>query len=193
MENYFTGLGKRIREVRKQEKLTINTVAERANVSNGLISKVENGRTIPSLPVLLNIVSSLNMDIAEFFQGIRVNEPLNFIVTRKDQYTTVEKEECSVGFTYKSIFSKHFNSMGFEAVILEVAANSTRKKIESDAYEFKYILKGACTYHIAEQIVDLNQGDSLFFDGRVPHTPVNNTQESCIMLVVYFYLPEQNR
>ncbi|MHC5202942.1 helix-turn-helix domain-containing protein [Myroides sp. LJL119] len=193
MENYFTGLGRRIRQVRKQEKLTINALAQRANVSNGLVSKIENGRTIPSLAVLLNLVWALKIDIGEFFQGISLQESLNYVVVRKEQYSVVQKEQYSKGFIYKSIISKHFNSMGLEAVLLEITPFSKRNKIKSDAFEFKYILSGSCSYNIGKETIELNQGDSLFFDGRIAHAPSNQSDQNCLMLVVYFYLPTQDR
>ena len=52
MDNFLIGIGKRIKEIRKKQHITINTLATNAQVSNGLISRIENGRTIPSLPVL---------------------------------------------------------------------------------------------------------------------------------------------
>ena len=58
MEDYLIGIGKRIKKIRKEKQLTISDVATKASVSNGPISRIENGRTIPSLPVLLNIITS---------------------------------------------------------------------------------------------------------------------------------------
>ena len=42
MEDYIITIGKRIKQIRKDKKLTINDIAQRADVSNGLISRVEN-------------------------------------------------------------------------------------------------------------------------------------------------------
>lgn len=72
MEDYIITVGKRIKQIRKDKKLTINDIAQRADVSNGLISRVENGRTIPSLPVLFSLISALETDIALFFKDLPV-------------------------------------------------------------------------------------------------------------------------
>ena len=61
MEDYLIGIGKRIKEIRKAGNNTISDVATKAGVTAGLISSVENGRTIPSLPVLLKIIDSLDI------------------------------------------------------------------------------------------------------------------------------------
>lgn len=187
MDNYLIGIGKKIKEIRKRNKYTITQVATKAEVSNGLISKIENGRTIPSLPVLLHIIQALDVEVGTFFNNIPLANKSNFILCKKEDYSIIEKEEAAVGFEYRSIFSKQLNSCGFETVLLEVKPNSKRDKVETDAFEFKYVISGACTYVIGEDEVLVQAGDSILFDGRIPHVPINKTQENCLMLVVYFF------
>ncbi|WP_394801049.1 helix-turn-helix domain-containing protein [Niabella ginsengisoli] len=57
--------------------MTITTIAGKADVSNGLISRIENGRTIPSLPVLLSIVNALGVPVADFFKDIPASNEKN--------------------------------------------------------------------------------------------------------------------
>lgn len=68
MEDYLIGIGKRIKEIRKNNKMTINDVAISAGVTAGLISRIENGRTIPSLPVFLKIVDALKTEMIDFLR-----------------------------------------------------------------------------------------------------------------------------
>lgn len=192
MENYILSIGKRIREIRKEKGLTISRVAENADVSNGLISKIENGRTIPSLPVLLNIISAIEIEIAAFFKSLPQSGKGGFIVSRKADNSVIEKEDNATGFRYKLLFGKSLSSIAFEAVLLEIQPNSHRGKVVTDAYEFKYMLKGECVYEIGDEEVTLYDGDSIFFDGRIPHVPVNRSKEAATMLVIYFFLRDTN-
>ncbi|KIC00620.1 DNA-binding protein [Flavobacterium sp. JRM] len=189
MEDFLIGIGKRLKEIRKKNALTINEVANRAGVSNGLVSRIENGRTIPSLPVLIELIQSLNTDVSYFFEGVENTKNAKYIHIKKTDYQKIEKEDRAEtkGFNYYHIFSKSINSIGFEAVILEVEPNCKREKVITDAWEFKYIIKGSVTYIIDDVEVIVNEGDSLCFNGRHPHVPENRTQENCIMLVLYFY------
>lgn len=59
--------------------------------------------------------------------------------------------------------------------------------VSTEAYEYKYILKGSVDYHINGQVYSLNEGDSLFFDGRLPHVPKNTRHIPCEMLIIYFF------
>lgn len=188
MNDYLIGIGKRIKEIRKNNKKTINTVASDAKVSNGLISRIENGRTIPSLPVLLSIINALEIEVSEFFEGMPNASENNYIVSRSEENSIIEKEDDAKGFAYNYIFGKQLSSLGFEAVLLEVQPNSQREKVETDAYEFKYMLSGECMYRIGDDEVLLKEGDSIFFDGRIPHVPVNRGTLPAKMLVFYFFI-----
>ena len=188
MEDYIIGMGKRIREIRKEKNLTINTVATDAEVSNGLISRVENGRTIPSLPVLLNIINALEVEVATFFNSLPASGKVPFVVSRAAENSVIEKEIEAKGLEYKYIFGKSLSSIAFEAVLLEIQPGSQRDKVETDAYEFKYMLSGQCVYVIGDEEVTLYEGDSIFFDGRIPHVPENRGTQPTKMLVLYFFI-----
>ncbi|WP_272148761.1 helix-turn-helix domain-containing protein [Tenacibaculum aiptasiae] len=187
MNNFLIGIGKRIKTIRKEQKLTISEVATNAGVSNGLISRIENGRTIPSLPVLLELISALKIDASTFFRGIENSQTANYIHISKDQQQLIEKEVEAEGFTYHHLFSKSLSAIGFEAVILNIKPNSKREKVVTDAWEFKFIISGECTYLINNEEVLVSEGDSLYFDGRNPHVPINKSDKDCTMLVLYFY------
>ena len=71
MENsIYQKIGKRIRQIRIENKITLQDVSGEAGVSKSLLSKIENGRTIPSLPVLLQIIKVLNTDASLFLMGL---------------------------------------------------------------------------------------------------------------------------
>lgn len=187
MSDFLLVIGQRIREIRKKNNLTINELGARASVSNGLISRIENGRTIPSLPVLLEIIQSLEVDASYFFEAVEKKSNSKYIVVTKKNLQPLEKETEAKGFKYLYIFSKSIHSLGFEAVLLTVEPKSEREKVVTDAWEFKYILKGKITYLIDNETVNLEEGDSIYFNGKFPHVPVNKSDNECIMLVMYFY------
>ena len=62
-EDILIQISNRIKEIRKKKNITVQELADKADVSKGLISQIENNRTVPSLPVLMSIVRSLNLDL----------------------------------------------------------------------------------------------------------------------------------
>lgn len=187
MDDFLIGIGKRIKMIRKRQGFNISTLASNANVSNGLISRIENGRVIPSLPVLLEIISALEIDASTFFEGVEKKTGAKFIHTKKEQQQLLEKEIEAKGFKYHQIFGKSLHAVGFEAVILTLAPNSKREKVITDAWEFKYVISGECTYYIDDEEVHIKEGDSIYFNGRLPHVPKNRGSQNCVMLVLYFF------
>ena len=57
-------LGGRIRELRKRSGLTLDSVADAAQISASLLSRVERGAAQPSLPTLRTIARALGVPIA---------------------------------------------------------------------------------------------------------------------------------
>jgi len=180
-------ISNRIKERRREQNITVQELASQANVSKGLISQIENSRTIPSLIVLIDIIKALNIDLNEFFKDIRTKSNSSpILVKRKAEYEHFEKEHAN-GFHYQRIFTRFIDHSTVDIVILNLEPNATRPLVETDAFEYKYIISGEIEYQISEQKIRLSTGDSLLFDGRIPHTPVNMGNEIASMLVVYFF------
>ncbi|WP_333625369.1 helix-turn-helix domain-containing protein [Sphingobacterium siyangense] len=180
-------ISNKIKEIRKEKGITIQEVADRAGVSKGLISQIENNRTIPSLLVLINIINALNIDLNEFFKDF--NSELDsgpVVVRKKDTYSPFEKESA-IGFHYKRIFTSAMDSSTMDIVLLELLPDAQRPMVETEAYEYKYIISGQVEYIFNDQTISLEEGDSIFFNGRLSHTPRNVGSEKAVMLIVYFF------
>ncbi|KGE13230.1 helix-turn-helix domain-containing protein [Sphingobacterium deserti] len=186
-DNTIFKISSKIKEIRKEKGITIQDLADRAGVSKGLISQIENNRTAPSLFVLINIVNSLEVDLNEFFKDFKssANEgPI--IVRKKKDYEAFEKEQAE-GFHYQRIFASSIEKSTLDIVLLELAPDATRPMVETEAFEYKYIIQGEVEYVFPDQVVSLSAGDSIFFDGRLSHTPRNIGKSTAIMLIVYFF------
>lgn len=192
MQDLIIGIGKKLKQSRKGKGMTLTELAKQANISPAMISKVENGRTVPSLPVLLTLLESLDEDPSNFFRGITLSREKPYLVMRQDEFTELEKEGVP-GYEYKLVLDKWLISVGFEIVLLSVHPGAQREKTQTDAYEFKYMLCGSCVYQIGEEEVELHPGDAIYFDGRIPHNPENRSDAVAQMLVVYFYLEQSEQ
>jgi transcriptional regulator with XRE-family HTH domain len=188
-DRVLINIGKKIREVRQQRNLKLNELAEEAQITKGMLSKIENGRTIPSLPVLLSVIQALKLDLKAFFEGIDLSEKEFYIHKKAIDYQKIQKED-SPGFAYQLMLTQNTSHFVIETMILELAPQTRRAVLTTDGYEFKYILSGQITYQIGNERITLEKGDSLFFDGQTPHTPMNLTNEPASMLVIYIFLPK---
>ncbi len=186
-EYLISGIGKHLKKLRKERKLKLTALAKSAGVSKGLVSKIENGRTIPSLPVLLSLINALDLTPGQFFEPLNFESSQSFTHKRPKDFKKVKKEDDAKGLNYQLMLEKGFQHFSMEALTLEVEPGAERDYISSDAYEFKYLLEGEVSYMIDEEEVELNKGDCLLYDGRIPHLPRNKSGKPAKMLVIYIY------
>ena len=179
----------RLKEIRKDKRITIQELADKAGVSKGLISQIENNRTIPSLPVLMNIVQSLNLDLTEFFKDLSsAGHKEKVFVIRSSEYSPIQKE-ASKGFSYQRMLTRNIQGGPVDFVLLELKKGARRNKmVMTDAFEYKYLIKGRIEYLIEDKSYILEEGDSIFFDGRLGHNLSNIGDSEAIMLVVYYFV-----
>jgi transcriptional regulator with XRE-family HTH domain len=186
-EDIIIQISQRLRDIRKDRGITLQELANNAGVSKGLLSQVENSRTIPSLSVLLNLIKGLNIDLNEFFSTINLNTPDSKVIFRKkEQYQSFEKEHAK-GFCYKRLFTTTFQDYHLDFVLLTLSVDAQRPMVQTDALEFKYLIRGKVQYNIGPEVVVMEAGDSLFFDAGEWHNPTNIGTEVAEMLVVYFF------
>ena len=180
-------ISNKLKSIRKEKSLTLQDIAERAGVTKGLISQIENSRTIPSLVVLIQIVKALGVGLDEFFNDLGFyGKEGKVLVQRREDYERFEKETAP-GYEYYRIFTKKVNPSTIDIVLLEIHPGAQRDFVQTEAFEYKYIISGTVDYIFKDQEVRLNEGDSMLFDGRLEHNPVNRGKVPARMLVVYFF------
>lgn len=180
-------ISNKIKSIRKEKNFTLQDIADRAKVTKGLISQIENSRTIPSLLVLIQIIKALEVDLDIFFNDLSaLSNGAPILVQRRSDYERFEKEPSS-GYEYFRIFTKKVKQSTIDIVLLEIQPGSKRDFVQTDAFEYKYIISGSVIYQFMDQEIELSEGDSMLFDGRLAHNPVNKGLEVVRMLVVYFF------
>lgn len=178
-------VAKKIKAIRSTRNLTLAELSKQANVSKGLLSKIENSRTTPSLPVFLGIVNALGVSLTDFFEGIDVLQGKEYLLIKRAERQAVQKEDRE-GFSYWSVMTQHLHGNSMQMVVLQVEPGARSTPSTTDGHELKYIISGQCDYYLNEEIVRLEEGDSFYFDGSKPHMPVNRGMVPVVMLVIYF-------
>lgn len=165
MEDILIDLGKQIKTVRKEKNLNLRQVAKKSGVSIGLISKIENYRTTPSLPVLLKIMRALEINLLEL--NLKPVKTKKYILIRKGK-GEVEEREDSEGLTYTFLFSNHIPESTLRTYLITIDDGIYRKPVAGDTYEIAYVLHGKLDYILNNEVITLNAGDTIFYDGLLP-------------------------
>lgn len=186
-EDVFIQISKRIKSFRREKGITVQELATKADVSKGFISQIENSRTIPSLMVLIEIINALDIDLKSFFKDIVIGKgKAPILVKRSDEYEYFEKEDA-IGFHYHRIFTKSIKDATVDIVLLTLDPESSRPLVTTDAFEYKYVISGKVMFNFEDQQIEFSQGDSILFDGRIPHSPQNIGTDKAVMIAVYFF------
>ena len=179
-------ISNRIKEKRKDKKITLEALAKEVGVTKGLISQIENSRTVPSLTVLLSIIKSLHVDLNDFFDKLvtsATNEPL---IIKANQQQSIEKEYTKGTYYYRITSFKH-NEKLVDVVLYKQEKNARKGFVSTEAHEFDYMIKGKMQYTIDNKKYILEQGDSFYYDARKLHHTKCLSDEPYEMLVIYFF------
>lgn len=165
MDDVLINLGKQIKKVRKQRNLSLREVAKISGVSIGLISKIENYRTTPSLTVLLKIMRSLEMNLLEL--NLSKSKKKKYILIKKGK-GIIEEREDSEGLEYKFLFTGHIPESNLRSYLITIKEGVYRKPVSGDTHEIAYVLQGKLDYILDNETITLNEGDVIFYDGLLP-------------------------
>ena len=177
-------VGLRMRELRKQRALTLDVLARRSGLSKGLLSKFENFRAVPSLPVLVRLAQSLDVDASELLRGIGDKAPAPYVVIKADQRRVTERDQA-VGFVYEALMTRPVGDTVFQAFVLTIRKNSRRKLVTTEGDQFLFVLEGPLELQLGNDAIPLAKGDALFFDGRLPHVPRSTGAGDAVILAIY--------
>lgn len=167
MEYHF---GEKLRAVRERKGRTMKDVAEKAGVSESLISQIERNRISPAIDTLLRIADVLDIDFEYLFSDYRKTRKVSIVKRADRSLHTIQ------GITYEQLARMPGDqSSGIEAYYMSVPAGCASG---SDEYghpgrELGVIVDGQATFSIGGEEYALESGDTIAFESDVPHRLTN--------------------
>lgn len=172
-------IGKTIRRLRLQAGLTQEELANRADLTKGFISQVENDSTSPSIATLTDIVSALGVSLCDFFRNDQ--EPAKVVYTDADWVVSGDSEGG-----YELVFlvpRAHLNSMEPVMISLEPGA-STMPDAGHEGEEFGYVLSGQVEVKIGAAAHKARKGECFRYLADTEHRIVNTGKRRANLLWV---------
>jgi DNA-binding XRE family transcriptional regulator len=163
-------IGQQVRSFRKQLHMTVAEVASQAHLSPGMLSKIENGLTSPSLATLKSLSSALNVPVTAFFRKYEEERDATFV--KAGQGLNIERRGTRAGHQYQLLGHTVGKQVFVEPYLISLTEESDVFPLfQHDGVEFIHMLAGEVIYRHADQTYRLTPGDSLFFDADAPHGP----------------------
>jgi len=165
-------IGREVRMFRRQKEITVAELAQITGLSIGMLSKIENGNTSPSLTTLQTLANALSVPLTSFFR--RFEEQREAVHTKSGEGVEMERAGSRANHQYNLLGHIGANASG---VIVEPYLITLTE--ESDVFptfqhggiETIYMLEGVVDYRHGENVHTLKSGDTLFFDADAPHGP----------------------
>jgi transcriptional regulator with XRE-family HTH domain len=166
--------GKSIRDIRKKQNLSLRKLAAKAEISPSYLSQIEGGKIDPSLSVLRRLSAALNVPL---FTLVLDHEPRSLMLVRKDERRRVlfEKDGLEVEIIHLD-FEKRFD---FTIVSLHSGCASAQELGTHDGQECLFVLEGEVRVEMSGKAIQLEVGDSLFFESASPHRVINKGKKVC--------------
>ena len=163
-------IGQQVRAFRKQLHMTVAEVAGQADLSPGMLSKIENGLTSPSLATLKALSGALNVPVTAFFRKYEEERDATFV--KAGQGINIERRGTRAGHQYQLLGHTTGKQVFVEPYLITLSEQSDVFPLfQHDGVEFIHMLEGEVIYRHASQTYRLTPGDSLFFDADAPHGP----------------------
>jgi transcriptional regulator with XRE-family HTH domain len=165
-------LGQKIKSLRQRQGLSLAQVAEKAGLSEPLMTQIEGEVVAPPVATLLKISRALNVNIGYFFQD-QDAEKRAVIVPRNERkkvFRRIHEEPSKVGYYYESLaYPKADKHMEPFHVTFEVKNKEDLIFFNHKGEEFIYVLDGQLEFNYEDETYALGTGDSLYFDASLPH------------------------
>jgi transcriptional regulator with XRE-family HTH domain len=187
IESLDRHIGLQVREVRLRNRLTIADVAHLAELSPGMLSKIENGQATASLDSLVRIANALGVTLGALFKGYGAPGGAARLV-KAGEGMEVVRRGTSKGHTYHLLSYDQGPRKRFEPFLISMDdASEVFPTFEHDGTEFIHMLAGRLEYRHGDATYLLEPGDSLTFDGTVPHGPERILEVPIRFLTVIVY------
>jgi transcriptional regulator with XRE-family HTH domain len=165
-------IGREVRAHRRQQNITVAELAQLTGISIGMVSKIENGNTSPSLSTLQTLSNALGVTLTSFFR--RFEESRSAIHTKAGEGVEMERAGTRAGHQYNLLGHLGSNASGVMVEPYLITLNEESDifpTFQHDGIEMLYMLEGEVSYRHGDHLYVLKSGDTLFFDADAPHGP----------------------
>jgi transcriptional regulator with XRE-family HTH domain len=176
-------VGAQVRALRTALGMKLSDLAAAAGLSQGMLSKVENGQSSPSLATLQALAGALNMPLSSFFT--KFDQKSDATHVKAGQGLTIERRGSSKGHRYQLLGHGLRAEVGVEPYLITLDEGSDAYPIfQHEGVEFLYMQQGDVTYKHGDRTYRMEPGDSLFFDAAIPHGPLKLIRLPAVYLSV---------
>lgn len=167
LDEIVTSIGPKLRELRLQRGLSLQQLAERADVSAAAIHKIERSGMVPTITTLLKLAAALNRPVAYFVnEDAEETGPAVFVPAEGRRVVYTSHRGIDLG-GISGPYGRFFLAGALAEV--EPGASSGENAMEHPGEELVFVLDGTMTFEVDGREYRLGKGDSVHFRTDRPH------------------------
>jgi transcriptional regulator with XRE-family HTH domain len=179
------GLGRRVRELRRQNGWTLESLGRKSDLSISALSKIENEQVSASFDTIVRIARAFDLTFEEFF---RSPSPLQPVLGRR----TTTKRNMGIPFSTPNydyeVHSADLTHKGMIPLVMRIRARQVPPLAEWSSHggeEFIYVTAGSVELHTEFYApAPLGTGDSAYIDSSMRHFFISTSREDATMLSI---------
>ena len=165
-------IARRVREYRLQLGVTVAELADRSGLSKGMLSKIENAQTSPSLTTLARLSDALAVPVTAFFRGL--DEEGDILHVKAGQGLEIQHKGTQTGHSYRMLGVMRAPHDRFEPLLVTLMEPTEVFPLyQHPGTELIYVLEGVMEYSYGRARNRVEPGDTLQFNGEVTHGPTD--------------------
>jgi len=179
-------VGLRVRELRTDMGLTMANFARGAEISLGMLSKIEHGQTAPSLATLVRLAKASRVPITALFRGL--DEEHDLVIVKAADGHEILHEASGPGRFYQDLGTLRGPNRVIEPMLAVLTEpDEVFPLYQHPGVEFIYMLEGVMEYGYGANSYRLDPGDTVQFHGEVAHGPVELVETPVRFLSIKVY------
>lgn len=178
-------IGQKLRHLRLRKKIALTDLGKHTGLSASMLSQLENGKLVPTLPTLARIAMVFDVGLEHFFTDKRTRRVFG-IVRGEDRLRFPENAESPVpGYFFEVLAfgTPHKNLSAYLAEFPKADCDERREHSHEGA-EFIHVLEGALAIHYEAERHVLRAGDSVYFDASEAHSYCGQSESTCKAIVI---------
>jgi len=175
----------KLRTLRMRRSMGLAQLAQHTGFSPAMLSRLENGRLVPTLPTLTRIALVFSVGLDYFFTDPRKRHVVSLVRRSERKVFPADPKSTHVPWHFESLdfrvnerklsgYLAHFHPMSPEKLTPH----------HHPGVELLYVMEGKLEMIIGVERFQLSAGDSIYFDGLQKHTYRSLVKTPCTAVVV---------
>lgn len=178
-------IGQKLRQLRLRKKIALTDLGKHTGLSASMLSQLENGKLIPTLPTLARIAMVFDVGLEHFF-GEKKQRRMFSLVRAEDRLRFPDLPDSPVPGYFFEVLTFGAPQRSLSCYLAEFPRRAP-EEIQSHSHEgseFVHVTEGLLALNYQAEDYLLRAGDSVYFDSSEAHSYCGKSESPAKAFVV---------